>query len=73
MHIRKMLEELTKHVTCIIVSHRLSSVIKADRIIAIEEGQIVEQGSHAELLKRDGYYARLYYEQTRGVKLGIIK
>jgi subfamily B ATP-binding cassette protein MsbA len=73
MHIRKMLEELTRYVTCIIVSHRLSSVIKADRIIAIEDGQIVEQGSHTELLKRDGYYARLYYEQTRGVNLGIIK
>jgi ATP-binding cassette subfamily B protein len=46
--------------TAIVIAHRLSTVRRADRILVFHRGQIVEQGSHAELLAREGVYARLY-------------
>jgi len=51
--------------TVIFISHRLSSMQKADRIIYIEEGQVMENGSHAELMQKEGKYARMYYAQAR--------
>jgi ATP-binding cassette, subfamily B, multidrug efflux pump len=57
------LKQVAQHCTIIIVSHRLSSVKNADEIIVLDEGQIVERGTHAELLKHRGYYAGLYAKQ----------
>ena len=53
-------EKITKNRTSIIIAHRLATVQKADKIIVMEDGQIVEQGSHAELLAKKGYYSKLY-------------
>jgi len=53
-------DKITKHQTSIIIAHRLTTVKKADRIIVMDKGQIVEQGSHNELLEKDGYYKNLY-------------
>jgi ATP-binding cassette subfamily B protein len=49
--------------TTFIVAHRLSTIREADVILAMRDGQIVEQGSHEELLKKDGFYANLYNSQ----------
>ena len=46
--------------TTIIIAHRLSTVRKADRILVLAQGQVQEQGTHADLLQMNGLYARLY-------------
>ncbi len=53
-------EKLTKNRTSIIIAHRLATIQKADKIIVMENGIIVEQGSHAELLNKKGHYSNLY-------------
>ena len=49
--------------TTFVIAHRLSTVEKASRILVMEDGRIVEQGSHAELLAAEGRYAQLYRKQ----------
>ena len=62
--IQKATSKLTKGKTSIIIAHCLSTVINADRIIVMDQGQIVETGSHKELMKfKDGHYAKLYQIQ----------
>jgi ATP-binding cassette subfamily B protein len=56
----------TKNKTVIIVSHRFSTVRNADVIVVIDKGKIVEQGSHEELIKKDGLYAKSYALQAKG-------
>lgn len=58
--IQSAIDKLTANRTSIIIAHRLSTIQKADRIIVMEKGEIVEQGSHQELLEADGHYKRLF-------------
>lgn len=58
--LQKALAALTQGRTAIVIAHRLSTIQSADRIIALQRGRVVEQGSHAELLKLGGLYARLH-------------
>ena len=58
--IQKATDKITQHQTSIIIAHRLTTVKKADRIIVMDKGEIVEQGSHLELLAKNGYYKTLY-------------
>jgi len=55
--------DFCKNKTTIIVSHRVSSAKNADKIIILEEGQIIQQGSHNQLVNQDGYYKELYLKQ----------
>lgn len=55
--------EISKDKTTIIVSHRVSSAKNADKIIILEEGKIIQQGSHNQLINQEGYYKELYYKQ----------
>lgn len=58
--IQEATDKITRHQTSIIIAHRLTTVKKADRIIVMDKGKIVEQGTHIELLDKNGYYKTLY-------------
>ncbi|HEX4246295.1 MAG TPA: ABC transporter ATP-binding protein [Pseudonocardia sp.] len=64
--VQQALEHATRQRTTIAIAHRLSTVLGADAILAVENGEIVERGTHAELLAKGGLYARLYTEQFAG-------
>lgn len=57
------IDSISENKTTIIVSHRISSVKNADKIIVLEEGQIIQQGTHNELINKEGYYQDLYAKQ----------
>jgi ATP-binding cassette subfamily B protein len=61
--IQKAMDSLMEGRTSFIIAHRLSTIRNADRILVMNEGDIVEQGSHEELLAKDGFYAELYNSQ----------
>ena len=63
--LNRALARLPASKTVLLIAHRLSTIERADRIVAVEEGRIVEQGTHAELLTRGGLYARLHALQFR--------
>lgn len=63
MLIQKATEKITENRTSIIIAHRLATIRKADKILVMDAGKIVETGSHKELLKKGGYYSSLYEAQ----------
>ena len=63
--IQSAFPEILKNKTAIVVAHRLSTLVDMDRIIVINNGEIAEQGSHSELLKLKGIYARTWVKQTK--------
>ena len=65
-HIQKAITNLVKDRTSIIIAHRLSTVMSADRIIVLENGKIVEEGTHKELLKNKSKYFELWKYQSQG-------
>ena len=65
--IQDALEALMEGRTSIVIAHRLSTILKADRILVVKDGVIAEQGSHEELLARDGTYRELYETQFRQI------
>ena len=66
--IQKGMELMMKGRTSFVVAHRLSTVKRADRIIVVEEGRIIEEGSHRDLLRKKGKYYHLYTQQFRQEK-----
>lgn len=62
-YIQKAMDELMKNRTSFIIAHRLSTIRNADLILVMDHGDIVEQGNHEELLKKNGFYAKLYNSQ----------
>jgi subfamily B ATP-binding cassette protein MsbA len=63
--VEQAMEDLLRGRSTLIIAHRLSTVLRADRIVVLDRGRIVEQGTHATLLALDGVYARLYRGQFR--------
>lgn len=61
--IQHAINKLTKGRTSIVIAHRLSTIRNADKIIVLDKGKIIEQGSHEDLLKKEGYYHQLYHIQ----------
>ena len=57
------LHKISKHKTTIIVSHRISSAKNADKIIVLDDGKIIQQGTHSKLVNSEGYYKELYAKQ----------
>ena len=61
--IQDSLDAVAKNRTTLVIAHRLSTIVHADRILVLEQGVLVEQGTHAELVERDGLYASLWNKQ----------
>ena len=63
MLLQKAMDKLMRGRTCFAIAHGLSAVVDADRILVINDGQIVETGTHRSLLEQKGFYYRLYTSQ----------
>ena len=67
--IQQALDRLMKNRTTLVLAHRLSSIIKCDRILVMDQGRVVESGHHEALMKKDGIYSALMNEQVREAEL----
>jgi len=65
--VQQALDRVTRGRTSLVIAHRLSTVVDADRIVVLKQGRIVEEGRHVDLVRRGGYYASLVEKQTRGL------
>lgn len=68
--LQESIRTVTQGRTAIIIAHRLNTIRFADRILVMQHGQVVEEGSHADLLRTNGVYARLYELQYKGQEVG---
>ena len=68
--ILKTLKKISKDKTTVIVSHRVSSVKNADQILVLDNGKIIQQGAHQQLINQDGYYKSLYLKQLSEKEMG---
>ena len=69
MEIQEAIAEIAGQCTIIAIAHRLSTVRRADTILVLEKGQIVQQGSHDQLLAEDGLYRRMCLAQEQGARI----
>ena len=68
-HIQDTIAELRNaNKTILLIAHRLSTVMNADKIVVLDKGDIVEEGTHAALLAKEGAYCRLWEQQMYGIK-----
>ena len=60
---KKAIDEISRDHTVVLVAHRLSTIVNADKIIVLEDGRVVEEGTHKELIGNGGAYCELYRSQ----------
>jgi len=68
--IRRALIEQTAGATVILIAHRVTTLMGADRVIVLDKGKVVQQGPHDALIKEEGIYRRVYELQTQGLDIG---
>jgi len=68
--IQKAIEKLTAGRTSVVIAHRLATIKAADKILVMDQGQVVEEGNHQDLLAKNGHYARLYQMQFKSEEEG---
>jgi len=69
--IQKAFEVALAGRTSIVIAHRLSTILKADQILVVQEGRIIERGTHAELIEQQGLYSNLYQRQFAEVPQAV--
>ena len=72
LHIQAALLTLMKGRTSFVIAHRLSTIQKADQVLVIHDGELIEKGHHAELLAKKGFYFNLYNSQFKGTIQNVI-
>jgi ATP-binding cassette subfamily B protein len=65
LYIQEAIDDLVKHKTVVVIAHRLNTVVHADKIIVLEDGSVVEQGTHQTLLNNKNLYCRMWNEQRK--------
>ena len=69
LQIQEAMLELMKDKTCFVIAHRLSTIQNADCILVVKEGEVIEQGTHNELMEKRGFYRSLYDSQFAGKQI----
>jgi ATP-binding cassette subfamily B multidrug efflux pump len=69
LQIQEAMLELMKDKTCFVIAHRLSTIQNADCILVVKEGEVIEQGTHDELMEKRGFYRSLYDSQFAGKQI----
>lgn len=69
--VQKALSIIRDQTTLIVIAHRLSTIVEADAIMVLHHGQIVERGTHEQLLRRQGRYYQMYQLQLAGEELAV--
>jgi len=72
-HVQEAMQHLMEKRTTLVIAHRLSTIEHADKIIVLHEGKILEQGSHKDLLKRNGAYSELYHRKFPELNVEVSK
>lgn len=71
--VQKAIEKLVEDKTVIMIAHRLRSVVGADQIFVLDDGKLVESGTHSELMEKKGLYQRLYHIQQESLGWAVQK